>query len=135
MVIHSLTGGTGSGLGSRLLEVIKDTYPLAHAVSVAVAPHVSGDSPLQHYNSLLSLASLQRYVLFLIKRDKVPRGLRYCPGYPGGNGTVLGALGNYIVHPSVMSGYSPLQHYNSLISLASVQQYVLFFDKGVKVLS
>ena len=95
MVIHSLTGGTGSGLGSRLLEVIKDTYPLAHAVSVAVAPHVSGDSPLQHYNSLLSLASLQRYVLFLIERDKVPRGLRYCPGYPGGNGTVLGALGNY----------------------------------------
>ena len=64
ILIHSLTGGTGSGLGSRLLEEIRDAFPMAHVVSVAIAPHVSGDSPLQHYNSLLSLASLQRYILF-----------------------------------------------------------------------
>ena len=60
IVVHSLTGGTGSGLGSHLVERIRDTYPLAHVMSVAVSPHSSGDSPLQHYNSLLSLASLQR---------------------------------------------------------------------------
>ena len=60
IVVHSLTGGTGSGLGSRLVERIRDTYPLAHVMSVAVSPHSSGDSPLQHYNSLLSLSSLQQ---------------------------------------------------------------------------
>ena len=60
IVVHSLTGGTGSGLGSHLVERIRDAYPLAHVMSVAVSPHSSGDSPLQHYNSLLSLASLQR---------------------------------------------------------------------------
>ena len=59
-MVHSLTGGTGSGLGSRLVERIRDTYPLAHVMSVAVSPHSSGDSPLQHYNSLLSLSSLQQ---------------------------------------------------------------------------
>lgn len=58
-MIHSLTGGTGSGLGSHLVERIRDAYPLAHIMSVVVSPHASGDSPLQHYNSLLSLASLQ----------------------------------------------------------------------------
>ena len=60
IVLHSLTGGTGSGLGSHLVESIRDAYPLAHVMSVAIAPHISGDSPLQHYNSLLSLATLQR---------------------------------------------------------------------------
>ena len=60
IVVHSLAGGTGSGLGSHLVEAIRDTYPLGHVMSAAVSPHASGDSPLQHYNSLLSLASLQR---------------------------------------------------------------------------
>jgi len=60
IVVHSLAGGTGSGLGSHVVEAIRDTYPLGHVMSAAVSPHASGDSPLQHYNSLLSLASLQR---------------------------------------------------------------------------
>ena len=58
-MVHSLTGGTGSGLGSRLVKRIRDTYPLAYVMSIALSPHVSGDSPLQHYNSLLSLSTLQ----------------------------------------------------------------------------
>ena len=67
--MHSLTGGTGSGLGSHLVESIRDTYPLAHILSVAVSPHVSGDSPLQSYNSLLSLAALQRWVVETCEMD------------------------------------------------------------------
>ena len=59
MVVHSLTGGTGSGLGSCLIETLRDAYPLAHVMSVSVLPHSAGDSPLQHYNSLLSLSTLQ----------------------------------------------------------------------------
>lgn len=73
IVVHSLTGGTGSGLGSRLVERIRDAYPLAHVMSVAVSPHSSGDSPLQHYNSLLSLSSLQRHAdgVLLFSNDDV----------------------------------------------------------------
>ena len=63
IVVHSLAGGTGSGLGSHLVEKLRETYPLAHVLSVAIAPHTCGDCPLQHYNSLLSLASLQWLVL------------------------------------------------------------------------
>ncbi|EDO48954.1 predicted protein [Nematostella vectensis] len=75
IVMHSLTGGTGSGLGARLVETLSDAYPLAHVMSVAVSPHVSGESPLQHYNSLLSLAALQRNAdgILLFHNDDVLR--------------------------------------------------------------
>ena len=65
-MMHSLSGGTGSGLGSRLIEALREEYGLCHLMSCAFAPHMSGESPLQHYNSLLTLATLQRYSLYLI---------------------------------------------------------------------
>nr|XP_033787772.1 tubulin delta chain-like isoform X2 [Geotrypetes seraphini] len=59
VLLHSLCGGTGSGLGARLCETIRDEYPLGYILSVTVAPHQTGESPLQNYNSLLSLSWLQ----------------------------------------------------------------------------
>ncbi|XP_072031063.1 tubulin delta chain-like [Amphiura filiformis] len=61
VMMHSIAGGTGAGLGSRLVELIRDEYPLAYILSAVVAPWTSGESPLQHYNSLFSLSWLQRY--------------------------------------------------------------------------
>ncbi|XP_055959459.1 tubulin delta chain [Patella vulgata] len=61
VLMHSLSGGTGSGLGSRLCEVIRDDYPMNYLLSCTFAPFSSGESPLQHYNSLLTLSALQRY--------------------------------------------------------------------------
>ncbi|KAM7176628.1 LOW QUALITY PROTEIN: tubulin delta chain-like [Macrochelys suwanniensis] len=58
---HSLSGGTGSGLSSRLCEAIRDEHSLGQILSVTVAPHQAGESLLQHYNSLLCLVWLQRY--------------------------------------------------------------------------
>ncbi|KAK7493279.1 hypothetical protein BaRGS_00015405 [Batillaria attramentaria] len=70
---HSLSGGTGSGFGSRLCEALKDEYPMNYLMSVTFAPCASGESPLQHYNSLLCLATLQRLVdgVVLIRNDDV----------------------------------------------------------------
>ncbi|XP_075444210.1 tubulin delta chain-like isoform X2 [Ascaphus truei] len=75
VLLHSLCGGTGSGLGARLCEEIRDTYPAGHILSVAVAPHGTGETPLQHYNSLLCLAWLQRYTdgVLLFQNDEVMR--------------------------------------------------------------
>ena len=50
-MMHSIAGGTGSGLGSRLMETFKDIYPKAKLVNVVVWPHPSGETPLQNYNS------------------------------------------------------------------------------------
>ncbi|XP_030052805.1 tubulin delta chain isoform X3 [Microcaecilia unicolor] len=73
VLLHSLSGGTGSGLGARLCEAIRDEYPLGYILSVTVAPHQTGESPLQNYNSLLSLSWLQRYAdgVLLFHNDDV----------------------------------------------------------------
>ncbi|KAK3082972.1 hypothetical protein FSP39_010365 [Pinctada imbricata] len=60
VVMHSLSGGTGSGLGSKLIEMLRDQYPMNHLMSCTFAPHASGESPLQNYNALLTLSTLQR---------------------------------------------------------------------------
>nr|XP_028605924.1 tubulin delta chain-like [Podarcis muralis] len=73
VLFHSLSGGTGAGLSSRLCEAIREEYPLGHILSVSVAPHQAGESPLQHYNALLCLSWLQRYAdgVLLFHNDEV----------------------------------------------------------------
>ena len=61
VVAHSLAGGTGSGVGSRLLLELRDTYPRQWLVSAAVLPFDTGDSALQNYNAALALAHVQQY--------------------------------------------------------------------------
>lgn len=52
---------TQSGFGSHLVELLREEYPLTYILSVAVAPFNTGETPLQHYNSLLCLSWLQKY--------------------------------------------------------------------------
>jgi len=61
LLMHSLGGGSGSGLGSRLLEHVRESYPLHHIASVSVAPRTAGDSPMQSLNSVMALSFLQAY--------------------------------------------------------------------------
>ncbi|KAF6031201.1 hypothetical protein EB796_010437 [Bugula neritina] len=73
LLISSLCGGTGGGLGSRILESLRGEFRLEHIISCVVAPFLTGDTPLQHYNALLSLASLQKFsdAVLLFKNDMV----------------------------------------------------------------
>ena len=58
VMLHSLGGGTGSGLGSLLAERIKDSYARQSLLSVSVLPFRRGETPLQHYNTTLALDTL-----------------------------------------------------------------------------
>ena len=55
-MFYSLGGGTGSGLGSRLLEELRDSRCL---MACAILPMVTGENPMQCYNVLLALNWLQ----------------------------------------------------------------------------
>lgn len=67
---HSLGGGTGSGLGCRLMELIRDTYPRSYLVAASVAPSWKcGDTPLQNYNSVFTLAHLQEHADCVIYKE------------------------------------------------------------------
>ena len=56
--ILSLAGGTGSGLGSRMIEEMNDNIQDIQINAIAVFPNQTGETPLQHYNSVLSLSTL-----------------------------------------------------------------------------
>ena len=72
--MHSLSGGTGSGAASRLLETLRDEFGAKkYIVTQSVAPFAAGELPLQHYNNVLCLAHLQRFAdaVLLFQNDDV----------------------------------------------------------------
>eukprot|EP00933_Yihiella_yeosuensis_P029668 TRINITY_DN23300_c0_g1_i1.p1 TRINITY_DN23300_c0_g1~~TRINITY_DN23300_c0_g1_i1.p1 ORF type:complete len:467 (+),score=67.06 TRINITY_DN23300_c0_g1_i1:103-1503(+) len=61
VLIHSIAGGTGSGMGSYLLEGINDRYPKKLIQTYSVFPLLSSDTSdvvVQPYNSVLTLKRL-----------------------------------------------------------------------------
>ena len=57
---HAIAGGTGSGLGSMLLEKLNDHFPkkLVQTYSVFPASEDTSDIVVQPYNSVLTLKRL-----------------------------------------------------------------------------
>ncbi|KAG0750462.1 hypothetical protein G6F57_002855 [Rhizopus arrhizus] len=60
MLLHSIAGGTGSGLGSFLLEALNDRYPKKLIQTYSVFPNSEevSDTVVQPYNSILALKRL-----------------------------------------------------------------------------
>ncbi|KAJ1974382.1 gamma-tubulin [Dimargaris verticillata] len=60
MLLHSIAGGTGSGMGSFLLEKLNDRFPKKLIQTYSVFPNNTevSDVVVQPYNSLLSLKRL-----------------------------------------------------------------------------
>jgi tubulin gamma len=59
MLLHSIAGGTGSGLGSFMLERLNDRFPKKLIQTYSVFPNTQeGDIVVQPYNSLLSMRRL-----------------------------------------------------------------------------
>lgn len=57
MFMHSIAGGTGSGLGSFLLERLNDRFPKKLIQTYSVFPEAS-DVVVQPYNSILAMKRL-----------------------------------------------------------------------------
>ena len=58
LLLHSLGGGTGSGLGSYLLGALEDTYPEISRVTVSLFPSHDDDVVTSPYNAMLALDQL-----------------------------------------------------------------------------
>lgn len=59
MLLHSIAGGTGSGLGSYILERMNDRFPKKLIQTYSVFPDAqSPDVVVSPYNSLLALRRL-----------------------------------------------------------------------------
>eukprot|EP01105_Mastigella_eilhardi_P027076 TRINITY_DN816_c0_g1_i6.p1 TRINITY_DN816_c0_g1~~TRINITY_DN816_c0_g1_i6.p1 ORF type:complete len:450 (+),score=118.80 TRINITY_DN816_c0_g1_i6:28-1350(+) len=58
MLIHSLGGGTGSGVGTYVLQHLQDEFPNVYRFVTPVFPSEDDDVVTSPYNSILSLAQL-----------------------------------------------------------------------------
>jgi tubulin delta len=54
----SCAGGTGSGVGSYIVEAYRDEYPTKTILNAVVLPYSSGEVVIQNYNTLLTVANL-----------------------------------------------------------------------------
>lgn len=57
-LIHSLGGGTGSGIGTHILRILADEYPSVYRIVTAVFPSLDDDVITSPYNTVLSLNGL-----------------------------------------------------------------------------
>lgn len=55
---HSVAGGTGSGLGTRISEACQDHFPASTRMNIAIAPYHFGEVVVQNYNALLCLSKI-----------------------------------------------------------------------------
>ena len=70
LVFNAVGGGTGSGLGSLLLEELRDEYPNHYLTAAALCPFGAGELPLGHYNSTLALSYLQEHSDALVRHAR-----------------------------------------------------------------
>jgi tubulin gamma len=70
MFLHSIAGGTGSGLGSFLLERLNDRYPKKLIQTYSVFPNAQeGDVVVQPYNSMLTMKRLIQHADAVVVLD------------------------------------------------------------------
>ena len=70
MMMHSIAGGTGSGLGSFVLERLNDKFPKKLIQTYSVFPNAQeGDVVVQPYNSLLTLKRLTNHADSVVVLD------------------------------------------------------------------
>ncbi|KRW99670.1 Tubulin/FtsZ, GTPase domain [Pseudocohnilembus persalinus] len=68
-LMHSLGGGTGSGLGSRILTILKEEFPEVYRFTASVFPQKEDDVVTSPYNSMFSLNEIYQSADCQKKRD------------------------------------------------------------------
>ncbi len=71
-----------------MLEALRTDYPVSFIMTATVTPFSQGESPLQHYNSLLSLSWLQSYAdaVLLFENDSLLQQVQRDLAGQGGGG-------------------------------------------------
>lgn len=73
LILMSVAGGTGSGVGAYLTECIRDDYPSSSILNTVVWPYFSGEVIVQDYNAVLTTSHLQRATdgIVLLQNDQL----------------------------------------------------------------
>ena len=73
LVLMSVAGGTGSGVGAHVTERLRDEFPHATIVNQVVWPYASGEVSVQGYNAVLTTSHLQKATdaILLFQNDQL----------------------------------------------------------------
>lgn len=128
-LMHSVAGGTGSGVGSKILEILQDRYSKKIITTVSVFPSndKTSDVVVQPYNSVLTLKKLIEcsHGTFVFHNDALNNidnlllnqsNMRHNPYY------------NHQLNDKEMSGHASFQGANKLIAsvIASISNPIRF---------
>ena len=104
-VMHSLSGGTGSGLGTRVLGMLEDEFPHVFRICPVVLPSVVDDVVTAPYNSCFSLKELVEHAdcVLPIDNDALARMADRALGGRRGQGVVA----NTVPQPQAFSAAQP----------------------------
>ncbi|KAL8444770.1 hypothetical protein Emed_006085 [Eimeria media] len=98
LLIHSLAGGTGSGVGAYLTELCADLLPKSCVASCCVWPY-DAEVATQSFNAALSLSALQRdsEAIFLFENARCMKALeRHGDGKSKASGVDLPQINQFI---------------------------------------
>ena len=72
ILVQSIAGGTGSGLGSFILSILSEEFPSLFFINFLVIPKLAGEVILQFFNSIFSLSSISENsdAIFILENDK-----------------------------------------------------------------
>ena len=75
LVLMSVAGGTGSGVGSYLTEALRDEYSANAILNAVVWPYASGEVIVQDYNAVLTTKHLQESsdAVILLQNDQLQK--------------------------------------------------------------
>lgn len=73
LVLSSVAGGTGSGMGAYITEMVREDFPRETLLNQVVWPYQSGEVIVQDYNALLTTARLQEAAdsILLLSNDQL----------------------------------------------------------------
>ncbi|ODQ66425.1 gamma-tubulin [Nadsonia fulvescens var. elongata DSM 6958] len=123
MLVHSIAGGTGSGMGSFLLERINERYPkkLIQTYSVFPPTNQASDVVVQPYNALLTLQRLATYADSTVVIDNNALNRIAAEVVGGGDGSTSFDQLNQLVSTVMAATTAPLRFpgymHNDLASL------------------
>ncbi|KAJ8866159.1 hypothetical protein PR048_033683 [Dryococelus australis] len=113
----SSSGGTGSGVGSYVVQELRHEFVFKKLVNVVVLPYSAGEVATQNYNTVLTLAKLydmsDLHVVF--QNDSLHR---MCAALLGEKNTQLADM-NHLMACKLASVFQPVQVYSGVSNIVS----------------
>lgn len=108
---YSLSGGTGSGVGSYIIEKLRHEYPRKTIINCGVLPYNKGEISTQAYNCLLNLTKLYSIgdCTILFENERL---LHLCKYTLGLNEVAFSNM-NFLMSQQIASVFQPIPGVNT----------------------